>query len=402
MRKGRNGSPVYANYSDKQIQDHSGLVILLRYFSREVLYNTLAIALVLLLVFLSQRFVKYLGNAAAGDIDPSVLLPLLFYRIPGMLELILPLALFVALLLVYGRLYLDNEMRVLFAAGISRWYLLSLTLVPVSLLAVLVGWISLSVSPQFLAKAQTMWQNQEDRSELDSLSEGKFHPFRNKSGVIYVEHMSDTLDQEAQQNFETDQPVGKLMEHIYIFQNNYHAGEEVIVVAERGWQIKNGNGRYLLLENGYRLRMLEAGQRVEQVDFARYGQQIKTRSSTEYQDLKVNALPTQVLRSSDRPDYRATWQWRISLIFLVPVVALLAIAFGRADARQGRYFKVLPAILVYLVYLVLLNMVRDYLADGNTLRVNLFVLIHSLFGLLALVMLYWEDFYRRYIDRQGG
>lgn len=374
------------------------MIILLRYFSREVLINTLGVSLVLLLIFLSQRFVKYLANAAAGDLEPAALVPLILYRIPGMLELILPLALFVALLLVYGRLYLDNEMRVLFSAGISRVRLLALTFVPVVLLAGLVGFISLQLSPWCLAQVQLLLKNQEDRSELDSLSEGKFQPFRNGSGVIYVERMITSAETDSSGGSFS----GKQMQGVYIFQGQGGTEDEIVIVAEQGSQVADERGRYLLLQNGYRLSSLKDNQRMERIDFARYGQRIEVQSSSELQNLKVDALPTDVLRDSARPDYQAAWQWRLSLILLMPVVALLAIAFGKADARQGRYLKVLPAILFYLVYLVILNMVRDQLAEGKRSGMMPFLSVHALFLCVGLVVLMWEDIQRYVRYRPQG
>jgi lipopolysaccharide export system permease protein len=374
------------------------VIILLRYLSREVLSNTLGLSLLLLMIFLSQRFVRYLANAAAGDIEPAVLMPLILYRIPGFLELILPLALFIALLLVYGRLYLDNEMRVLFSAGISRLRLLALTFVPVALLATLLGAVSLWLSPWCLAQVQLLLKNQENRSELDSLAEGRFQPFRNGSGVIYVERMSSL----AEDDLVSGQSAGKKMQGVYIFQGHGGTEDDVVIVAKQGRQMADERGRYLLLEEGYRLRTVKESQHLERVDFARYGQRIEVESSAELRKLKVDAVPTAELRASSRADYQAAWQWRISLILLMPVVALLAIAFSKVDARQGRYLKVLPVILLYLVYLVMLNMVRDQLAEGKLSGILPFLAVHALFLCMGVLVLMWEDIQRYLRYRPQG
>ena len=47
------------------------------------------------------------------------------FRLPGFLELILPLGLFLGFLLAYGRLYLDSEMTVLAATGMSQQRLMA-------------------------------------------------------------------------------------------------------------------------------------------------------------------------------------------------------------------------------------------------------------------------------------
>jgi lipopolysaccharide export system permease protein len=47
------------------------------------------------------------------------------FRLPGFLQLILPLGLFLGILLAYGRLYLESEMTVLSATGMSQQRLLA-------------------------------------------------------------------------------------------------------------------------------------------------------------------------------------------------------------------------------------------------------------------------------------
>jgi lipopolysaccharide export system permease protein len=61
---------------------------------------------------MSSRFVQYMADAAEGKIDPNVIFAIMGYRMPGFLELILPLAFFLAVLLSYGRMYQDSEMTV--------------------------------------------------------------------------------------------------------------------------------------------------------------------------------------------------------------------------------------------------------------------------------------------------
>ena len=52
------------------------------------------------------------------------------FRIPGFLQLILPLGLFLGILLAYGRLYLESEMTVLSATSMSQKRLLGYTYGP--------------------------------------------------------------------------------------------------------------------------------------------------------------------------------------------------------------------------------------------------------------------------------
>ena len=70
--------------------------IIFRYLTRQVMVSMVAVSGILLLVFMSGRFLKYLAGAAEGKIAPGVLFEIMAYRFPGFLELILPLGLFMA------------------------------------------------------------------------------------------------------------------------------------------------------------------------------------------------------------------------------------------------------------------------------------------------------------------
>ena len=102
--------------------------IVFRYLTRQVIISMLAVSGILLLVFMSGRFIKYLADAAAGELAGDVLFQIMAYRFPGFLELILPLGFFIGILLAYGRMYLESEMTVLFACGVSDKQLLMKTL----------------------------------------------------------------------------------------------------------------------------------------------------------------------------------------------------------------------------------------------------------------------------------
>src|SRR5690625_5270530 len=105
-------------------------MIIFRYLTREILITMAAVAGVLLLVIMGSRFIRYFANAAEGDIPATILGNLMLYHLPGFLELILPLAFFLGILLAYGQLYLNSEITVLVACGISPARLLQVSLLP--------------------------------------------------------------------------------------------------------------------------------------------------------------------------------------------------------------------------------------------------------------------------------
>ena len=166
-------------------------VIIFRYISTAILATTAAVTVVLMLVIMSGRFVKYLAEAAAGQLDANILFAVIAYRIPGFLELILPLAFFLAILLAYGRMYVDNEMTVLYACGLDPNRLMAFTMIIALGVAGVVAWLSLVVSPSGLANAEALLAAQKLRGEFESLESGKFYGLRGGRGVTYSEHVGE-------------------------------------------------------------------------------------------------------------------------------------------------------------------------------------------------------------------
>ena len=96
-------------------------MIIYHYLSKQLFRATASVTAILLMIFVGGRFIKYMAEAAQGRLAGEVLLLIMAYRLPSFLELILPLGIFVGILLAYGRLYLDSEMTVLSASGVSHW-----------------------------------------------------------------------------------------------------------------------------------------------------------------------------------------------------------------------------------------------------------------------------------------
>jgi lipopolysaccharide export system permease protein len=82
-----------------------------------------------------------------------VLFLIMGFRLPGFLQLILPLGLFLGILLAYGRLYLESEMTVL-GHGHEPATPAGMTMAPAALVALLVAWLSLSLAPLGVAQVQ--------------------------------------------------------------------------------------------------------------------------------------------------------------------------------------------------------------------------------------------------------
>lgn len=361
-------------------------MIILRYLTKEVLQTTFAVTGVLLVIIMSGRFVKYLAEAAAGKMDPSVLLALMFYRLPGFLELILPLGFFVSILLAYGRLYTDSEMTVLFSCGVSRKKLIAWTYVPASLIALVIASLSLWLTPLGLQEAEKILAQQKARNDFETMQPARFQLSRNKTLVSYTETISD--NQEilsafflANMSVKKDKPLMTV-----------RADTAQYVVDEVLDQ------RYLLLKQGTRYEGRPGTKNYRVTEFNEFAQHVDAPKEIVIAN-KVNILPTTDLWGSSVLDHQAALQWRLSSPLVVLIITLLGVIFSHTNPRRGRYVMLFPSILLYLVYLVMLNAARGAIEEERLSPAMGLWSIHMAFALLSVALLVnkkqWSALLRR-------
>ena len=370
-------------------------MIVFRYLSREVLVTLSAVSAVLLVIIMSGRFIKYLAQAAQGVLDPSVLFLIMGYRMPGFLQLILPLGLFLGILLAYGRLYLDSEMTVLSATGMSNRRLLGYSMAPAAIVAVIVAWLSLGLAPQGVAEVAKIFNQQDAMTEFDTLVPGRFQAMKDGSRVTYTEGLSDDRGQLAGV-FISEKRMQRQVEGEKPKQSGI-----TVLVAEKGRQVIQADGsRYLILENGYRYDGNPGQADYRATQYETHGV-LLPKPSVSAEIGEREAVPTRELIGSDEPRYQAELQWRLSIPLLVFIVTLLAVPLSRVNPRQGRFLKLLPAILIYMTYLALLIAARGALDKGKIPPQLGLWWVHGVFLVLGLLLLYWEPIRLKWASRRA-
>ncbi len=328
------------------------VLIIFRYLTREILITMSAVAGVLLLVIMGSRFIRYFTTAAEGDIPASILGTLMLFHLPGFLELILPLAFFLAILLAYGQLYLNSEITVLVACGISPNRLLQVTMLPTVLITILVGLCSLWLGPSGARYNEILIEEQQSRLDFSVLAPGRFQDFGD-GRTAYIEDLNSNRTR---------------MQGVFISERQQRddgTPETVVTRASSGYQTVDDEtgSRFLVLGDGERYSVEPGRSQAERLEFDIYA--VRLSRAAEMSDLEdVEYLPTQELMILNSAKSLAQLQWRISLPLTVPILALLALPLAKVNPRQGRFAKLLPAIFLHISYLSLLLAALDAIGRG--------------------------------------
>ncbi|WP_202114687.1 LPS export ABC transporter permease LptF [Vreelandella zhuhanensis] len=351
-------------------------MILFRYLTREVLLTMAAVTGILLLVIMGSRFIRYFGSAAEGDIPVTILGNLMLFHLPGFLELILPLAFFLGILLAYGQLYMNSEITVMVACGISPSRLLRVTLLPAAVVAVLVGLCSLWLTPAGALHNAVTLEEQRSRLDVSLLSPGRFQDFGG-GRTAYIGSFSDD---------------DTLMQDVFVHQQGRRGDNFVhnyVTRAQRGYQETSPQtgSRFLVLEEGERYGVTPGRQEAEHLAFERYTLRLGlSRDRRELDSLEYAS--TVELWHDDNPRAQAQWQWRAGLPLMVFVLALIAQPLSRVNPRQGRFAKLLPAVFLYVAYLSLLLAVVDAVGSGTwPIEAGVWP-VHAVFLLVGLGLLW--------------
>ena len=365
-------------------------MIIFRYLGQQILQVTVAISLILLSVGLISRFIQYLGQAVSGDIASDVLFLLMFYRLPDFFLVIVPLAFLLSILLVYGRMSEDNEIVILMNSGISQRRLLGLTLLISIIVFLFMGLVSLSLAPWGVRNVEQISSNQEQLTELDLMIPGQFQTFGGGSRVTYTETIS------------AGQGVGRRLEKVFVALSQERESSEerssdasaprifLAEVASPVFDDKTG-ARLMRMEN-----VLQYDGNPGKAEFAIAQFDVHSLllpEPTRFEPtLEEGSIRTLALINSDSLRNRAELQWRVSIMLLIPILVFIAVPLSRVHPREGRYGRLIPAVILYAAYFFLLQFARDAVSDGELdPRVGLWP-VHMFFIMIGGALYYFPNF----------
>lgn len=356
-----------------------------RYLMKEMLKALLAILAVLLLILVSNSFIRLLKEVAAGDLGTNLLFEMLALQVTGFLSDLVPPAFFFAVLYAVGRMYRDSEMVALESCGVGGLHLyrsLLLTVLPVVLLT---GWLALFINPWAArTSAELLAAQQGQASELAGISAGRFNEYSKGDTVFYVE----SIDNKAHR-----------MRNVFVQQRR--EGALTLISAKSGFQrVDAGSGdRYLVLDDGYRYEGRPGDYDYRVSEFGRYALRIAENEGgvvTQHRKSMDNAA---LMASKQIVDHMEL-QFRLAKIFALLVFALLSLPLSRSLPRQGPFGRLVLAFVIYTVYLNLQGAAQRWMVDGVTPQWIGLWWVHLGLACIGLLLLLPEaGFYRAWRRR---
>jgi lipopolysaccharide export system permease protein len=354
-------------------------LIIDRYMMREVGIPFVGVSLVLLTVFSTFSLTRFLADASSGLLNASEVTHLTALKGLIALEVLLPIAFYVAVILGLGRLYRDAEMDALRAGGVSENRLLRPILTLALLLAVAVGVMSLGIRPWAYSQMYQLRAVAEASSEIGRIKPGLFYSYDERQRTVFIDRMSADQGQ---------------LEGVFIRSVD---GEDLEVVSS-----STGHFQPFVDAEYHQLSLFDA-KVYKKVDdgpdiYGSFGTLTLRLRAREPDPVgyRTKAEPTIDLLFSSDPFDRAEFQWRMSTAISTLLLAMLAVPLSRSKPRQGRYAKLLVAMLLYAFYYNLLGISRTWVEQQSMST------IWPVVVLLAAIVVFLYAPWRRWRSRLNG
>lgn len=333
----------------------------------------LGTAAVLLIVMTLMNMTLLLGRAVRGGSPETVVYVLLGYQMLGRIDVLLPLAFYLGLLLTLSRWYRDSEMTVLAACGIGLAHFVRPVMLIGAVLSVVVMASSFYTTPLAVRQIEKVKTESAQRSDPEQVSPGVFTEAPGKGRIFYAENIRRDNSLEG------------------IFISSLEQGRQGVLVAKSGRPFIDPvtGDKFIALHNGTQYEGAPGSTNYRILDFEVYNLRIEPKKLDEPLVPVGGQANLMLLGQLSNPQVIAELHWRIGKTVVLFVLALYALVFAYTDLRRGRMSNFFVAIVVYFVYSNLLGIARTMLEKGSVPPVLGLWWVHGGMAAVALYLL-WQ------------
>lgn len=354
-------------------------MIIFRYLAKEVFLTLIALTGILMLIFLSNQLVQYLNRAAAGGIPGVIIMKLMMLEMPNLMGLLLPLGFYVSLLLAYGRLYADSEMTVLRACGYGTQQLLKHSYIMAGLVAFVVAVIMIWGSPMIAAERAKLLRSTGIQTLIQTIMPARFQSMHGGKEVFYVQAMNREHTKAEQVFLAKQTMVDEQLRWDILWADNAYAEIDPLTGEE-----------YLVFSKGKEYQGIPGKANYQVASFDQYKTRLPHPTVEISSDIRTAKTANLWPLMNPNREKSAELQWRISIPIMVLSLTLVAVPLSRVSARSGKFAKLLPAIVIYILYANFMFIGRDAIVSGKIpVWFGLWWLHLAVFGLGLLLL--WRN-----------
>lgn len=306
------------------------ITVLDKMIAVDLLKTLLSVWTVIVIIIVSREFINVMNKAIDGQVSNETLLIILALKAIVTAVALLPAATFMAILMVLGRLYRDQEMAAIASAGGGANTIYRSVLLLILPLTLITTVLSLWLAPSTETRIEQLLHQDKQSADLRGIAAGKFTEYSQGDLVFYVEKIS----------------ADKTMHHVFV-QHRTHGKVAIITAKSARFEVL-AEGYYLVFNQGERTQG-EAGKLDYIIEkFASYAIRMDE-IDTVIQFPRV-AIPSNQLAVSTNLGDIAELQRRFNLPLCLLLLSFLAVPLAQISPRGGVYSNIFVGFLIYVSY----------------------------------------------------
>lgn len=344
-------------------------MILSRHLIRAVITPWLAISGGLATIFATYALTRALSDASPGDVSAGVIAATIALRTLIALEVLLPLGLFLGLIAGLGRLYADQEITIMQAAGLTRAGMARPLIVMALAAAVLTGLLSTVVRPWAYTQLYALEQNAQSELTLTKVTPGQFLVDDDSDIALYASHRK---------------PGDARLNGVFAASHDHGRRVAIRAAAMTRQPAVRRQPPVLVFHNGHLYDIDPGSQDDRVIAFKQLKWQLSPPATA--LSYKRKAAGTTVLWHSQDDSDTAELEWRLSRPLATLCLALAGIALAASAPRRGRAANIIGATVLFVLYYNIAIIARSWVEQGRVDTLPGLFWVDALVAAITLVL----------------
>ncbi len=333
--------------------------------------------IVLFSVFFLNEFTAYLEKVSSGELYPELLILVSIYSMSEIVEVVLPLSVFIGTIIAIYRLDQNNELLAFSKMGLGKRKVVLVSCIPAVFFALFVTLVSFYLTP--LSNNKLAFLNDVERfsDRFKLMGAEKINVLDDLNAIFYAKKASDRGFQDVFSSFETNESEFVL------------TADELISkpLNEKENQISFESGKFSILSEAMPLDF----------SFDEFFLIVPKKPILNIEDLKRKYFH-ELLSTKDSE--RIELLKRSSMPLIIIISALIAASLTMRLKESGRFYIFLSGLIIFMSYYGL-SLSQEVFSNFSLNSTIVFFSIHGIY-LIAAIMLALDQSYQNFSFNFGG
>ncbi len=350
--------------------------IITLYLIRQITKISFLTLIVLFSVFFLNEFTVYLEKVSSGELYPELLILVSIYSMSEIVEVVMPLSVFIGTIIAIYRLDQNNELLAFSKMGFGKRKVVLISCIPAIFFALFVALVSFYLTP--LSNNKLAFLNDVERfsDRFKLMGAEKINVLDDLNAIFYAKEASDRGFQDVFSSFETNESEFVL------------TADELISkpLNERENRISFESGKFSILSEAMPLDF----------SFDEFFLILPKKPILNVEDLKRKYFHELFAKDSERIELLK----RSSMPLIIIISALIAASLTMRLKDSGRFYIFLSGLIIFMSYYGL-SLSQEVFSNFSLNSTIVFFSIHGIY-FIAAIMLTMDQSYQNFSFNFGG